>query len=160
MGIFVYGATKDHGFDATGIDINKHAINRAKSTHPNIADKFIHSNFLRYAFEEKYHTLVCSDVVSNVSDPIEFLKKCNDVLDDNGNLFISCYDFGNKVALEKRHQWDFIGTGEIVTFFSLDTMKEMLSNAGFEVVDDYNKKNDVEGVNFLYCRKVKLWVVF
>jgi|TARA_R110000824_G_scaffold164685_10_gene341054 ADP-heptose:LPS heptosyltransferase/SAM-dependent methyltransferase len=154
MGIFVYGATQNKNWNVTGIDLNKHAINRARSIHPTITDKFIHSSFLRYKFDDKFHTLVCSDVINHTSDPKAFLTKCNDTLDDQGNLFISFYDFDSKSAGDKRQQWDFVGVGEIITFFSDEVMMTMLHDSGFEVVDDYYKDDDVDGVRFIHCRKV------
>ena len=154
MGIFVYGATKNSNFDVTGIDINKHAIKRAKFGNDEVADKFVHSNFLRYNFEENFNTLVCSDIVNHVSDPVKFLDKCNSVLDENGNMFISYYDFGSKSADTKRQHWDYMGVGEIITFFNTETMKGLLSKSGFEIVDDYNKDEDSDGIKFVHCRKL------
>jgi ADP-heptose:LPS heptosyltransferase/SAM-dependent methyltransferase len=154
MGIFVYGAKTNMNLDVTGIDLNKHAINRAKSIHPDIADKFIHSNFLRYNFDTKFNTLVCSDIVNHVSDPVKFLKKCYSVLDDNGNMFISYYDFGSKSADDKRQQWEYIGVGEIITLFDTDTMKLLLAENNFEIVDNYFEDDETDSVKFLHCRKV------
>ena len=154
MGIFVFGATKNKSWDVTGIDLNKHAINRAKTTHPDITNKFIHSNFLRYKFEDNFNTLVCSDVINHVSDPAKFLVKCNEVLDTDGNLFISFYDFGSDSADTKRQHWDYVGVGEIITFFDDEVMNNLLSENGFEVVGDYYKDDETDGVKFLHCRKV------
>jgi ADP-heptose:LPS heptosyltransferase/2-polyprenyl-3-methyl-5-hydroxy-6-metoxy-1,4-benzoquinol methylase len=154
MGIFVYGATENKNYDVVGIDMNRHAINRAKSIHPKISDRFVHSNFLRYNFDDKFHTLVCSDIVNHVSDPTKFLAKCNESLDTNGNLFISHYDFGSKTADSKRQQWDYIGVGEIITLFNSETMNKLLTESGFEVVDNYYTDDDSDSVKFLHCRKL------
>ena len=154
MGIFVFGATESKKWDVVGIDLNKHAIKRAKTVHPTITDKFINSNFLRYKFDDNFHTLVCSDIVNHVSDPDVFLSKCNSVLDDNGNMFISFYDFGSKSADAKRQQWDYVGVGEIITFLSDEVMRGLINKNGFEVVGDYYDDNETDGVKFLHCRKI------
>jgi len=40
------------GFDVTGIDVNEHMINYAKSVNPTV--KYIHGNFLQYPFDIKF----------------------------------------------------------------------------------------------------------
>jgi ADP-heptose:LPS heptosyltransferase/2-polyprenyl-3-methyl-5-hydroxy-6-metoxy-1,4-benzoquinol methylase len=153
MGIFVFGTTQNNKWDVTGIDINKHAITRARNAHSDITDKIIHSNFLRYKFDNKFNTLVCSDVINHVSDPDLFLSKCNDTLDVDGNMFVSFYDFGSKYADDKRQQWEYVGVGEIITLFNEEVMKNMLSKNGFEIVDSYFDDHKTDEVKFLHCRK-------
>jgi len=82
------------------------------------------------------------------------LAKCNESLDTNGNLFISHYDFGSKTADSKRQQWDYIGVGEIITLFNSETMNKLLTESGFEVVDNYYTDDDSDSVKFLHCRKL------
>lgn len=78
---------KDH-YQLTGVDISEEMLQSASSLLPN--HKFYKGNFLSIEFEERFNAIYSISVLEYVpvSSLRSFFKKCSDLLENKGVLFI------------------------------------------------------------------------
>lgn len=87
-GTCIYMNLFDESYNMIGIDVSQGMIDKARKDFPN--KKFYCNNFLLQKFEEKYSLIYSISVLEYVpvSQIQDFFKKCSDLLEDDGYLFI------------------------------------------------------------------------
>ena len=104
-----------HGFNVKGIDVSEKTIEKAKALNkfPNVKFEVISAEQL-VADGNKYHAVICSEVLEHLSDPGSLLKVLYQVLNKNGVLIVTVPN-GNGprellvtrpvVALKRKNNW-------------------------------------------------------
>jgi hypothetical protein len=101
--------------------------------------------FERHEFDKKYDTLVHSHLFEHVYDPIKFLQKVNDLLEENGKHYIT---------IPNMKYWLSQGYTNTLFFehtFYIDdgVLEYLLNKTGFEVVEKIIESHSI----FIYCKK-------
>jgi 2-polyprenyl-3-methyl-5-hydroxy-6-metoxy-1,4-benzoquinol methylase len=119
-------------YDITGIDISEKMIELAKKNLPN--GKFIISDILDYDFNKsQFDAIVSYYTLFHLprEKHILFIKKCHDLLKNNGILIVTVgmYD-------EDSYTEDFFGTRLYWSNYNFDFYKKMILNNNFIIVDE------------------------
>ena len=79
-----------HGFNVKGIDVSEKTIEKAKALNkfPNVKFEVISAEKL-VADGNKYHAVICSEVLEHLNDPGSLLKVLYQVLNKNGVLIVT-----------------------------------------------------------------------
>lgn len=80
----------------TGIDIDAKRIERAKERCPTIT--FHACDFSEWETDVRYKTIISTDVIEHVDNPMAFLKRCHELLKKRGKLILTT---PNALALHK-----------------------------------------------------------
>lgn len=99
---------------------------------------------------EKYDYIIFADVLEHLKNPQDVLKKCYDILDDKGSIWISVPNFcHNAIIIEmindNFHYRDIglLDSGHI-HMFSHSSLTNMIYNSRFKVVEDCSLKKKTE----------------
>lgn len=72
----------------SGIDVDPEKIERAKELYPKVI--FHACDFFEWNAEGKhYRTVISTNVIEHVDNPMAFLRRCHDLLDDWGQLILT-----------------------------------------------------------------------
>src|ERR1700742_3818429 len=105
----------EQGFNVKGIDVSEKAIARAKelNTFPNVKFDVISAEQL-VADGQRYHAVICSEVLEHLNDPGKLLKVLHQTLHDDGVLIVTVPN-GNGprelfvtrpyISLQKQNNW-------------------------------------------------------
>lgn len=151
MGIFLDGYSK-YTDDIMGIDLNIDSVTNGINVYSDLKDKLVSGNFVTYDFDRKFQTLLCHDIINNVSNPREFLSKCYDVSESGSYLYISFYDIDNDSFRDSPRDWRDMGVGEKISFFDYKTFETMLDESGFKIVEQYFT-HEATDAKFLFCQR-------
>ena len=131
------------GFNVYGTDASEQGIQSAKLTCP---ERFFLQNLEEDALPEPlraipFDTIISTEVIEHLYNPVEFLKFCHKILQKNGGgtLLISTPYNGyvKNIALSVAGKWDFhldpLWVGGHIKYWSKKTLERGLALAGFEV---------------------------
>lgn len=126
----------DSGYDVTGVDGDRGAIDIARRKYPSI-------RFETCLFESpppgKFDFVCSTEVVEHLYAPHELARYCYEALSPGGYLAISTpyHGYLKNLALSLTDGWDKHHTadwhGGHIKFWSLQTLSRLLKDAGFEV---------------------------
>lgn len=137
------------GLNGIGVDISKEAIKIAKSRKlKNI--RLIEEDFLKLNI--KTNLIFMLSVLEHIKDDISFLKKANDLLEDNGILVIAV------PANSKAYGFADINAGHYRRY-DRDEIKKKLESGGFKINEVFSFGFPVCNFYtwfFNYCHKRKL----
>lgn len=89
-------------------------------------------------FEEKFDLIVIRGVIEHFSDPISVLKKCTDILNPNGFLFITATPVGNSFAFDVyREKWHLFDPLAHIHFFSVDLLSKVLKKYDMSLIEQH-----------------------
>ncbi len=140
----------EEGLDAKGIDICKALIEEAEK---NVCkDCFIEMDMLKLSFKEKFDGVWMMASFADImkKDAPKFLKRCNDVLNDLGVIYIAVKEGeGEKILHKERY-------GNLPRFYAFYKQLELeglLREAGFTIIS--SEVADDEGVRWveIFARK-------
>jgi 2-polyprenyl-3-methyl-5-hydroxy-6-metoxy-1,4-benzoquinol methylase len=123
---------QDYGWDATGIDLSKKAINFAKDNfeiNVHLADIF------QIEKQNYYDFITMYDVIEHIKDPVKYLKKVYSLLNNGGHLIIGTPDAGHYKA--KNKSWSDYIPPEHLFYFNPNTLRRICEMAGFVFVKKY-----------------------
>lgn len=109
--------------------------------------QYIPEFFEECVFDKKYNTLVHSHLFEHVYDPIEFLIKANNLLEDGGKHYITMPNM--KYWLSKGYTNTLLF--EHTFYVDEDVLEYLLNKTGFEVMEKVIEPHSI----FVYCRKNK-----
>ena len=176
-----------HGFNVKGIDVSKKTIEKATllNKFPNVRFEVISAEQL-VADGNKYHAVICSEVLEHLSDPGSLLKVLYQTLYDNGVLIVTVPN-GNGprellvtrpiVALKRKNNWmwrfvkkmkkvfGYKGTTvqsdadnlTHIQFFTKSGLEQLAGDNNFKIVR-FGKTNFIEDVFpfSFFTKKIKL----
>ena len=121
-------------YDITkGIDVNENAIIYAKE-YLNL--NLEHGDFLSKKIKKDFYNIFCMfDVIEHLSKPNHFIKKINQISKKNTYLFITTGDIKSLNAKIKGKNWRLIHPPSHIHYFSRDSIKKLLEQNNFSIVD-------------------------
>lgn len=114
------------GHEAIGIDLSHDAYQSCSSR----GLKVEHIDFAGFHSNDKFTLISACDVLEHVTAPLEFLKKCNELLTSEGLIYLQVPDvFGPRFPLNHNpllphHRWHF----------KFRSLQHLLKRSGFEVL--------------------------
>ena len=82
----------------------------------------------------KYNIVTLFNVLEHVNSPVDFLKKINNLLIDDGLLFLEVPDFPNFLkSIRIRKKFSFYFSPFHLQYFSEKTIERTLNSAGFQI---------------------------
>lgn len=112
------------GMNTTGLDIHDHPLGD---------HKLIVSDIEKFEPQEKFDLVWASHVFEHLRDPIAVVKKCNEVLNDNGYLFIAMPD-PYFIDLNQPDRFGHWHLNEHHIIWEMESFCEVLRENGFEIV--------------------------
>lgn len=134
-------AAKHRGWATTGYDVDEDSTRR-------IAERLnitVHSgNFITTDLGNAYNLVCMHQVLEHLKDPNTYLKKVNDILSDDGYLFIAVPNikslsnklkrFMERIGLRRKNIGKYYDSSHHLLYFEPDTLKKLLERHGFSVV--------------------------
>ena len=114
---------KSMGFITTGLDISDR-----NSRHP-----FIHYNFEDWKSDNKYDFIFASHIFEHFKEPLEAIKKCNQLLKNKGFLFIAMPD-PYFIDWQNPYVWGHWHLEEHHILWDMDSFAKELELRGFEIL--------------------------
>ena len=116
-------------FVCTGIDISEYQAALVKKQG---YAKSIAGNFLTVDFKnEKYDGVALISLLEHLDDPIEAIKKCFDLLNNNGILFLKSVNYGCLNRRIRKKAWTGFRPPDHVIYFTPENLKRLLKKVGF-----------------------------
>ena len=120
-------------WERSGVEIEKAAAEYAKRKYgiP------VRVGYLpRLQFSEKFDLIMMRGVIEHLSNPIEVLKKCSELLKGGRYLFITATPAGNSFAFYiYREKWHLFTPLAHLHFFTVDLLSRKLAELGLSLVD-------------------------
>lgn len=124
-------AAKNNGLSAAGNDINKSAIKRLDELGFETYHGFTNELDLP---KNKYDIVINFDYVEHSYEPYMDLIKCNEILKDDGILYLKTLYLDCPDHILKGYAYQLFGQGHY-SYFPARTLCSMLYSAGFEIED-------------------------
>ena len=130
-GGFFLKTAKDQGWDPYGIDIDSNFVKFANDD-MNLAN--VHCNTLEnIRFENNFFdAVILWDLIEHLPHPMQSIKTLHSLLKKNGVLVIWTPNVKNAAFL--KNKWYGYHISQHLYFFSTDSLKKMMAQAGFETV--------------------------
>jgi predicted SAM-dependent methyltransferase len=111
-------------------------------------EKYVKSRFPEIELDKKFNRIVASHVFEHSTDPDQFLKKCIEILDDNGEIFLSIPNF--EFWINNKY-WNGI-TAEHQIYPSIKQINKICNKNGLNLKYEFFKNHSV----FLRINKNKI----
>ena len=130
MGVFLHLA-KLNGWDVNGIEPSRWSAQKAEGLYG------LKINVGGYGLAPKLHAqldvVTMWDVIEHVSDPLEALRTCQQILRPGGTLLLSTVDAGSLYARVTGKAWPWLMKMHLY-YFDRGTMAAYLRKAGFQTM--------------------------
>ncbi len=130
LGLFLEVA-KTNGWDTTGVEPSRWSVERARERGLAVQHGTLDSVQIQ---PESFDVVTMWDVIEHVVDPLAELKRMHRVLKPNGLLALSTMDVDALFPRLARRRWPWYMQMHLV-YFSRRTLHNMLTKAGFRVVE-------------------------
>jgi len=130
---FAVEAARLLGFEASGIDLDRAAIEHATSLFPGGA---FHACSIQELAQtgRQYDLVYCSEVIEHLPRLDDFLAALSDLLVSGGVLFLTTPDMGHFSLPRDRLSWDNVRPPEHLLYFSRKSLRPLLEKHGFRQV--------------------------
>jgi SAM-dependent methyltransferase len=135
---------KKNGWDITGVEPSDEA--RKKST--DLLQATIHSGIEKIG-NKKFDVITLWHVLEHIHDVNEKLQSLNSLLKEDGIIFIAVPNHQSPDGKRYGEHWAGYDVPRHLWHFSKDTMKKLLGNNGFEIIDISPMKLDAFYVSLL-----------
>ena len=128
---FVVEAAKDHGWNATGIDLNKSAVDFGKRRDLNL----FNVDLFNINFKNKFDVITLYDVLEHLVNPKKTILKVKKLLKKNGlvHLYVPNYNSASRILMGKEAH--FIWPSHHLTYYTIETISDFLEKRGFDIID-------------------------
>lgn len=124
----------ERGCEVCAIDISEESINRAKrfAEKARIACEFRVGNAEALSYPDGYFDkIVCSSSLEHFEDDVRALKEMRRVLKPPGSIVLTVDSFTYPISNHLKEEHRMIG--QVVNYYTLETLKERFEIAGFEI---------------------------
>lgn len=129
-GIFMFEARKFKWFPV-GIDISQTLIKYIKKNTDLLVYK---ANILDYQSKNKYDLITLNQVIEHFSDPRAVIKKCKNILNKFGLLYIATPNISSYSSRIRKEEFDYIIPPEHLSYFDTKTLAGLLRKSGFKIL--------------------------
>ena len=123
-------AAKELGYDIFGVEISEqpylYCVNDLKLP-------VEHIDFFQMDGSKKFDIITMWDVLEHIDHADVFLKKCNELTEPGGYLFLQVPAIDSYFAKRHKDNWKMMGLDH-VNYFSQKTMRQILERNGYEVL--------------------------
>lgn len=133
----------DLGWSVYGVDPAENIIKNVKNSRYNLECKFWGKDDIGCIKGVELDLIVAQNVVAHVTNPLEFIQKCLDVMNDNTILVIQT----SQSEMYIRNQFDTI-YHEHISFFTVKSMITALDKLNARLISAY--KTDVHGISYVF----------
>ena len=120
-----------HFASATGIELNEQVADVGRNRF-NLAISTDASAVLQPGSVD---VITMWDVIEHLKHPRTALAECGWALRPDGRLFLTTGDIGSPLARAMGRRWRLINPPQHITYFSKQTISELLEAVGFEVIE-------------------------
>lgn len=129
-------AAKDMGFEVGGNDLNRYAVNRIKElfkfdVHYGLLAELLESGLIP---KNSYDIVYMNDYIEHSYHPKRDLTTAFGMLKENGIVYVTTFCIDSDRFEKLREKWDMLMWNHCY-HFSSDTLKRLMEDAGFEIVD-------------------------
>lgn len=118
-------------FEVAGCDISSHAISVAQAA----GLKAECVDYLSLPAPAEPYDVICMwDTIEHIARPRDYVEKARAELAPGGLFIATTGDAGSRVARYRRERWRMVHPPTHLHYFTAQSMKSMLENAGFEKV--------------------------
>jgi 2-polyprenyl-3-methyl-5-hydroxy-6-metoxy-1,4-benzoquinol methylase len=125
-------AAREIGYDAFGIDVIERHVRDARDKYGLSAETH---DFVEYETDQIYDAIIMGDVLEHVSDPNRAIEKANELLREDGALWISTPNFESAFSLTAGHNDAMRRQQYHLNYFSRDSLYKLLERNGLMPVD-------------------------
>jgi SAM-dependent methyltransferase len=141
-------AAREIGYEAFGIDVIERHVTDARNKYGLSAETH---DFVEYASDRSYDVIIMGDVLEHVSDPNRAIEKANELLHENGVLWISTPNFESAFSFVAGHNDPMRRQQYHLNYFSRDSLYKLLERSGLAPVEyrisaHYNGSMEVAAV--------------
>ena len=132
MGFFV-DVAEDAGWSAYGLDISEHAVERARLRHGDRVERgtFPEAN----PPADEFDAITMWDYLEHTQNPRQELSRAFDLLSEGGLLALTTPDVRTWPAKIMGHRWMHLKPQEHLFYFSRRTLRRLLEEVGFRVLN-------------------------
>lgn len=147
---FLMKICRDNGWQVWGVDISATAIEYARSNFE-LDVRLGRIDDVDFG-DRKFNLILALDLLEHLEQPVEFVKRCYDLLDKNGILVIETPNIGSIYKKITGRFW--IGFNPYhIQLFSKDTLTKLVLMSNFKILDIHTTFNDI-----LARRNLHRWV--
>jgi 2-polyprenyl-3-methyl-5-hydroxy-6-metoxy-1,4-benzoquinol methylase len=128
------GVAKKRGWDSQGVELSKYSAEIARKK---FHIKVFNGKLEKFHPTEKFDAITMFEVIEHLPDPLETLKRCRGMMDDDSMIVIQTGDVDSLYSKIKGKDWPYYLAGHL-NYFSRKTLSRMLKKAGFNVIKIYN----------------------
>lgn len=143
---------------ALELECNVEAIEISKRQSQRLASLFnidIHCmDFLDFHTSNRFNMITMGDVIEHVTSPVAALKKANELLVDDGILWISTPNFESGFSRITKFEDPMWNEPYHISYFCYSGFKKILSDTGFKVLD-YSISKRYNGSMEIIAKKIK-----
>ena len=125
-------AAQEIGFDAFGIDVIDRHVQMARDKYGLNADT---ADFVEFRSDRKFDIIIMGDVLEHVSDPVAAMHKANELLNDDGAIWVSTPNFDSAYSIVVGHDDPMKKQQYHLNYFSRHSYYTLLEKCGFVPVD-------------------------
>jgi len=140
---FILEEAERRGWDAHGIEANPYAAEVARDKGLKVENVIVEQ--ASFPLEE-FDAVTAFDVIEHVRAPLPILEKARDLLKPGGMLFLYVPNWDSASRLIMGSEAHFIWGTHHMTYFTVDTLQQVLDRAGFEVVHHETQGLDIEDI--------------
>jgi 2-polyprenyl-3-methyl-5-hydroxy-6-metoxy-1,4-benzoquinol methylase len=131
---FFLSVAAQHGWKVQGLDVSAFAVQYARDS---FGFDVQHGSLTELTFPEKCYDLITMwDVIEHVPDPFAYIHQAAKLLSSGGVIALATPDVESLPAAFTGKRWvGYKLSEEHIYYFSARTLKRMLDEAGFDVVD-------------------------
>ncbi|HFL8824388.1 MAG TPA: bifunctional 2-polyprenyl-6-hydroxyphenol methylase/3-demethylubiquinol 3-O-methyltransferase UbiG [Candidatus Azoamicus sp. OHIO1] len=132
-----------HNGNVTGIDNSKELILIAKNHSKNKKTQYLNYDIENFSKtnKNKFDIIICMEVIEHIKDPIKLINLCKEILNINGDIFLSSLNKNIKTYLNMIFFGEYItkkipkGTHLYNNFISPKYLNEILKINNLEIID-------------------------
>src|SRR3989344_5074320 len=126
------GIMKRKGWDVNGIEASGSGVHNAKRIS---GVNMSYGDFLKYKIKKKCDVVTANHVIEHVDNPNLFLKKMGHMLKNDGIILLGLPNAGSIEFKILRKRWVSLVPSMHIWQFSPSTIKRLLENNNFKVID-------------------------
>ena len=119
-------------FDPLGIDVAEWSLEEARKRNLNVLNGTLDD--LKFE-KETFDVITFTEVIEHIHDPVSFLKEVNRVLKPEGVIYITTGNIDGFRARRDGNKWYYLTPQYHIYFFSPKTIRKILKQSGFEVLE-------------------------
>lgn len=127
---FAVEAARQCGFEATGIELSKQAVEKAQEQFPGC--RFFATSSMEFAKRgETFDLIYSSEVIEHVPDPVAFVESLRALLKPGGALFLTTPDAGHFLKPRKLEEWKEVRPPAHIIWYDRRALDALLKRHGF-----------------------------